>query len=180
MNRRRSLVDGIAAVDEALRRGHELTSAVLGDVDRVAGVASGSTTRRLYSMVGAGFGGLGAVSIGMVTSLAVIPVLFPLLLVSGGAVGALMWNGRKTIRIEKHLHQRETVLKSILSDIKSLPRNAPESVREALWEQYTLAAAYVAPDANARPSLGSPGQVSDEGAISAGAVPQLPKGVAPS
>jgi hypothetical protein len=47
-----------------------------------------------------------------------------------------LYRGRKRILIEKRIEENRLAVEEVLRRIKELPRNAPERVRDGLWQTY--------------------------------------------
>ncbi|WP_152622130.1 hypothetical protein [Archangium violaceum] len=115
-----------------LRRIKQLTKQ---EIDDVAEKYSRSPSTFLAGVVG---GGVGA-SVGIVAGTLASSTLFlagPIGLAVGAALGVLTFRGRNHWRIERATHKTKLALELILSQINSLPQNAPRDIRNSLYQQY--------------------------------------------
>jgi hypothetical protein len=101
-----------------------------------ASAVSGSTSSTLFGMLG-GFVGIGmAYGVALYTS-ASLALLSPIMGGAGVVVGVLLYRGRDRCKFESRLEMYQRSLEIIRTEIRLLPKNAPETTRDALWHSYT-------------------------------------------
>lgn len=121
----------------------ERLSQALGDSRRLfnqltaqAKAASANTSSTLFGMLG-GFVGTGAAYAISFYTMAAFGVLAPIMAGAGIVLGVLTYRGSERFKFESRLEMHQKAIEVIRTEIKSLPRNAPQAVRDELWNTYT-------------------------------------------
>jgi hypothetical protein len=97
--------------------------------------ASASSTSTLFGMLGGFSGGGIAYAISIYTQSA-LTGLGPILAGAGIVVGVLIYRGSARIKLESRLEMHKQALAAVREEIRLLPKNAPQSVRDEAWETY--------------------------------------------
>jgi hypothetical protein len=100
-----------------------------------AKAASNNTSSTLFGTLG-GFLGTGIAYAVTLYSNAPLGMLAPILAGCGIVIGILAFRGTFRFKFESRLEMHQRALEAVRTEIKLLPRNAPEMVRDELWGTY--------------------------------------------
>jgi len=99
---------------------------------RAASVSSSST---LFGMLG-GFTGTGIAYYFSLYTSATFITFAPILAGAGIVVGVLTFRGANRLKTDSKLEAHKHALESIRDEIRLLPKNAPQAVKDEAWEAY--------------------------------------------
>lgn len=110
-------------------------SRALGELIRASAKASAQSTSTLMGVVG-GFVGM-AVAYGLTFAAPIsLTIVGPIFSGLGIVLAILIHRGKARMVFERKLDQNRIATDEILARIKALPRNAPQHVRDELWNTY--------------------------------------------
>lgn len=108
----------------------------LSELTRAAAKASKESSSTLYGAFG-GCVGMGfAYAATITTPVVSMSVVGPLGTAAGILVGVLFFRGHARFDLERRFEANRMAADEVLARIRALPRKAPASVREALWDTY--------------------------------------------
>lgn len=97
--------------------------------------ASTNSSSTLFGMIG-GFVGMGAAYALPFYTTATFLGLAPILAGAGVVAGVLVFRGTGRFKLERRLEAQKRALESVREEIRLLPKNAPQAVRDEAWETY--------------------------------------------
>ncbi|WP_139236730.1 hypothetical protein [Rugamonas rubra] len=139
--------------------------------------ASASNSSTLFGMLG-GFVGAGAAYTIPFYTTATFLGLAPILTGLGIVLGVIAFRGPSRFKLESKLEMHQRSIEVVLEEIRRLPKNAPQDVRDEAWNTYKhllsispVAQKYAVPQA---PSSPAQPQISNSPAAPSPAQPQAP------
>lgn len=97
--------------------------------------ASANSSSTLFGMIG-GFAGMGAAYALPFYTGATFFGLAPILAGAGVVAGILAFRGTGRFKLERRLEAHKRALESVREEIRLLPKNAPQAVKDEAWETY--------------------------------------------
>lgn len=131
------VVDLIQKTTEVNTDIEKTTKVDINDLDKTAEKYSGKTSEFLAAIVGGVLGLSGGYGITFLGASLILSGPFGLAF--GAAAGLLLWRGRGQQKIEKANKNNAAIKTSLLNEIKSIPNDAPPSIKAKLWEAYNNA-----------------------------------------
>ena len=136
MNRNLSKIQVANLIDEASQLNNEIKKidAISSTIINVVGKFSAKSSEFLAGTVGACIGLSGGYGISLLgTSIVFSP---PVGMILGVAFSVLLWRGIGQHKIER-LNKKDYIAKEkLLNEIKSLPTDAPQYIKDNLWKTY--------------------------------------------
>ena len=120
----------------ALRRVSHETTDLFDKLSRVSERATDRTSEVLVGVLGAATFLMLAFGVSIAIPAMSFALGGPIAACIGLPAGILGWRGRKRFYIERELQKNRLTADEILDRIKSLPRNAPKELIDALYHQY--------------------------------------------
>lgn len=125
------LLDGFKTLVATTKEG----SRTLSELIRASAKASAQSTSTLMGVVGGFVGMAVAYSLTFAAPIS-LPIVGPICSGLGIVLAILVHRGKSRIVFERKLEQNRIAAEEIMGRIKSLPRNAPQHVRDELWDTY--------------------------------------------
>ena len=117
-----------------LRRVSKVAEDFLAKLSSSAGMLGKNNSSNLFGVCGGLVGSLAGIGLAHLVGISLLATT-PLTGL-GMVAGILLYRGRKRILVEKRIDESRLATEEILRRIRELPKNAPQSVRDGLWQAY--------------------------------------------
>jgi len=125
----------LASASKRIKQGLEESKKLFSQLGAQSRAASASSSSTLFGMLG-GFTGSGIADAASFYSASTFVGLAPILAGAGIVIGVLAFRGTGRVKLESKLEAHKRALESVREELRLLPRNAPQVVRDAAWETY--------------------------------------------